>query len=138
MESVSGEAISALAQPSPGGLVFARRKKSPFKGAMLNSGLFGLSIGPGQASPAIRSREGSAGRLNLGLQDLRGTGSVRSRGNRRKSQIIEEEEEGEEEAIEEVDAFEPVDLHLRKGERVHSVTVWDEGGEVQQEGRTQR
>ena len=57
--------------------------------------------------------------------------------NRRKSQIIEEEEEDEEneELIEEVDNFDPVDL--AHGERVHSITVWDDGHEEQEAERSQ-
>ena len=92
---------------------------------MLNGALFGLNAGTGQASPSLRAREGSAGKLNLGLHDLNRSVSGRSHKARRKSQIIEEEEEDEnEEAIEEVDAFDPVDL--ARGERVHSITIWDD------------
>jgi hypothetical protein len=121
------EPAPPLSTPSTG-LVFARRKKSAFKGPALNSGLFGLNVGSAQASPSLRNREGSAGRLNLGLHDLNRSTSGRSNKARRKSQIIEEEEEEEEEeneeVIEEVDAFDPVDLG--RGERVHSITIWDD------------
>jgi hypothetical protein len=113
--------------------MFARRKKSAFKGPMLNSGFFGSSIGyygPGHGSPAIRPREGSEGRMNIALRDGVRRGSAG--GKKRRSQIIEEEEEEEvavdfgegEEEIEEVEAFSPVDL--AKGESVQSVTVWDD------------
>ena len=92
---------------------------------MLNGALLGLSLGTGQPSPSLRVREGSAGKPNLGLHDLNRSTSGRSNKARRKSQIIEEEEEGEnEETIEEVDAFDPVDL--ARGERVHSITIWDD------------
>jgi len=103
---------------------------------MLNGALFGLNVGSGQASPMVRAREGSAGRLNLGLHDLNRNASSgpssKAAQQQRKSQIIEEEEEDEdnEEAIEEVDAFDPVDL--ARGERVHSITLWNE--EVTQDG----
>ena len=85
----------------------------------------GLILGAGQPSPSLRPRVGSAGSLNLGLLDFNRSASGRSNKARRKSQIIEEEEEDEnEEAIEEVDAFDPVDL--ARGERVHSITIWDD------------
>jgi hypothetical protein len=122
---MADEAAPTLSTP-PTGLVFARRKKSAFKGPVLNGALLGLNLGAGQPSPSLRPRDGSAGRLNLGLHDLKRSTSGRSNKARRKSQIIEEEEEeGEnEEAIEEVDAFDPVDL--ARGERVHSITIWDD------------
>ncbi|EXJ95932.1 CAMK/CAMKL/MARK protein kinase [Capronia coronata CBS 617.96] len=90
------------------GVMFARRKKSPFKGPMLNSSFFSASTLPAAlGSPAIvagRNREGSAGKMNLGLKDLvgrTGSGGVGGVGGgagagKRKSQIIEEEEEEEE------------------------------------------
>jgi hypothetical protein len=121
---MADEAAPTLSTP-PTGLVFARRKKSAFKGPVLNGALLGLNLGSGQPSPSLRAREGSAGRLNLGLHDLNRSTSGRSNKAQRKSQIIEEEEEDEnEEAIEEVDAFDPVDL--ARGERVHSITIWDD------------
>ena len=94
---------------------------------MLNSTGFGLNVGLGPGSPLPKLREGSDGKLNLGLSDLTRNVSARSEGNRRKSQIIEEEEEDEEndEGVEEVDQFEPVDLG--RGERVHSITVFEDG-----------
>lgn len=127
------EAVKAFANPendsSPvpflgiqtTGLMFARRKKSAFKGPMLNSSFFGSIVGPGHASPMIRNREGSDTRLNFGLRDLTRRSSGAKRSTRRKSQIIEEEEE---EDVEEVETFSPVDL--ARGESVHSITVWDE------------
>jgi len=120
----------------PGGVMFARRKKSPFKGPMLNSAFFGMSIGPGVASPVPRPREASDGKLNLGLRNLaRRAGSTAGSGER-KSQIIEEEDEeghddGDEE-VEEVDVFSPVDL--AKGERVQSITIWDDPVEAEHDG----
>lgn len=122
---LANESGPILSTPSTG-LVFARRKKSAFKGPALNGAMSGLNVGGAQASPSLRNRDGSAGRLNLGLSDLNRSASGRSNKARRKSQIIEEEEEDEEneEAIEEVDAFDPVDL--ARGERVHSITIWDD------------
>jgi len=129
-QPVLNEAVPTLSTPSTG-LVFARRKKSPFKGPALNGALFGLNVGGAQPSPSLRVREGSAGRLNLALHDLNRSVSGRSNKARRKSQVIEEEDEEEggeedenEDAIEEVDAFDPVDL--ARGERVHSITIWDD------------
>lgn len=101
--------------------MFARRKKSAFKGPSLNSSFFGSVVGSAQGSPMVRNREGSEGRLNLGLRDLARRSSGAKRNSRRKSQIIEEEEE---EDVEEVEAFSPVDL--ARGESVHSITVWDD------------
>lgn len=107
---------------------------------MLNSAIFTASNLPAVlGSPAIvgggvRQREGSDGKPNLGLKDYFG---VRRKGStsKRKSQIIEEEEEDEhghgiveeEEEVEEVDAFQTV--HLNKGERLDSVTIWNDAVE---------
>lgn len=140
-----------------GGVMFAKKKRSPFKGPMLNSALFGAGVPASFGSPAIagsgigadhhpRSREGSDGKMNraLGFGSIGGgggggtgalgrrTSSGREKGGRRKSQIIEEEEEeegGEEEGepsdeVEEVDAFQAVELG--KGERVQSITIWND------------
>jgi hypothetical protein len=120
---LADEAAPTFSTPSTG-LVFARRKKSAFKGHALNGALFGLNGGTAQASPSLRAREGSVGRLNLGVHDLNRSTSGRSNKAQRKSQIIEEEDEENEEAIEEVDAFDPVDL--ARGERMHSITIWDD------------
>ena len=85
-----------MASPSSG-LVFARRKRSAFKGPMLNTPnpLFGGSLS------VPRSREGSIGRE--GGDARPGT---------RKSQIIEEEEDemiDEDDGFEDVDRFSPTD-----------------------------
>jgi len=112
--------------------MFARRKKSPFKGPMLNPAFFTASTIPAAfGSPAIvngRSRDASDGHLNLGLKGFM-NGHKRQNSSKRKSQIIEEEEEDdqhpigeeEEEDIEEVDAFAAV--KLGRGERVQSITI---------------
>lgn len=80
------------------GVVFAKRKRSPFKGAMLNSsalqnGAAAAFEGPGNGnlgSPAVFSRQS-----NTGLLD--GNGTRRAKATQRKSLIITEEEEEEEE-----------------------------------------
>ncbi|OAP61850.1 hypothetical protein AYL99_04053 [Fonsecaea erecta] len=117
-------------------VMFARRKKSPFKGPSLNSAFFSASTLPAAfGSPAIvgtgRNREGSDGKLNLGLKDFMAGGGRRGSNSKRKSQIIEEEEEDEhaaigeeEEDVEEVDTFQAV--HLNKGERLDSITIWND------------
>lgn len=74
---------------SPGGLVFAKRKKRPFKGPTLNIGATTGLGGPSRREASV-SRSGSAA-------------------GRRSGEIIEEEdEEDEEEEVEEVDVFSPV------------------------------
>ncbi|KAJ9633512.1 hypothetical protein H2204_006895 [Knufia peltigerae] len=152
-----------------GGVMFAKKKRSPFKGPMLNSSLFGAGVPSSFGSPAIagsgihhpRSREGSDGKMNLALGfGFTGAGagagagaggglgrrssSGRGKGGRRKSQIIEEEEEEEEEGgeieeegepsdeVEEVDAFQAVELG--KGERVQSITIWNDGEDQDEVG----
>lgn len=85
-----------MSSPSSG-LVFARRKRSAFKGPLLNTP--GPLFGGGLGTP--RSREGSVGRD--GGEARPGT---------RKSQIIEEEEDelmDEDDEYEDVDRFSPTD-----------------------------
>ncbi|KAJ9605160.1 hypothetical protein H2200_010550 [Cladophialophora chaetospira] len=124
-------------------VMFARRKKSPFKGPMLNSAFFSASAIPAAfASPAllgagVRQREGSDGKPNIGLKEFMGGVHRKGSTSKRKSQIIEEEEEDEqqvgiaeeeeEEEVEEVDAFQAV--HLNKGERLDSITIWNDSVE---------
>jgi serine/threonine protein kinase len=140
-----------------GGVIFAKRKKHTFKGPMLNSAaFFGLgSVGESKNFPKPsltpsfmpRDREGSDGRLNLGLRDIARKASGKG-SSRRKSQIIEEEdeeesqrhsnimeedEEGEEEEeddVEEVEAFSPVEADLERGEMIHSINIWDDPVEL--------
>jgi hypothetical protein len=148
----NGSTNSGSNSDRAGGVLFAKRKKHTFKGPMLNSvAFFGLgSAGEGgKSSPGNKSltpsfmprdREGSDGKLNLGIRDMarKASGKVSSR---RKSQIIEEEEEDEkrhsnileedeEEDIEEVDAFSPVEADLERGETIHSVNIWDDPVEL--------
>ncbi|OCT54343.1 OSK2 protein [Cladophialophora carrionii] len=137
-----------LLSPSPGtpqadafgsNVMFARRKKSPFKGPTLNSAFFSASTIPAAfGSPAVlggggRQREGSDGKPNLGLKDFIGGAHRKGSSSKRKSQIIEEEEEEEEEQavveeeedeVEEVEAFQAI--HLNKGERLDSITIWND------------
>jgi serine/threonine protein kinase len=125
------------------GVMFARRKKSPFKGPVLNSAFLASGIPAAIGSPAFfgsqRPREGSDGKPNLGLRDV-GSANHQRQGSKskRKSQIIEEEEEeedeqqggtlleeDEDEEVEEVDDFPAV--QLGKGERLNSITIWNDG-----------
>lgn len=147
---------SDLLSPPPGtpqanafgsNVMFARRKKSPFKGPTLNSAFFSASSVPAAfASPAIvggavRQREGSDGKPNLGLKDFNFMSGIPKRKgstSKRKSQIIEEEEEDEqaaigeeEEEVEEVEAFQAI--HLNKGERLDSITIWNDAVEEDDE-----
>ncbi|KAF2740422.1 Pkinase-domain-containing protein [Polyplosphaeria fusca] len=92
--SEGGAAFGTAPPPSPG-LVFAKRKRSPFKGPMLN-----LST---HTSPRSRSEGNSR------------SGSVQGR---RSGEIMGIEEEDEEEDIEEVEEFSPI---TRPGEFVEEV-----------------
>lgn len=117
-------------------VMFARRKKSLFKGPMLSSSALARNDATtnGLGSPALfmnRNREPSAGQLNLGLLDAASRRAKRAP--QRKSMVItEEEEEPEEETIaedessdiEEVEVFPPVDL--RRGESVQSIIFLDD------------
>jgi serine/threonine protein kinase len=110
---------------SGGSLTFARRKKSAFKGPMLNTSLFSHSVPGGPGTPRIRAREDNGAERSMGVgRSMSGGSHARKRG----SVVIEEEEEEEEEdgeeEVEEVEAFSPVEI--RRGESVHSIMVWDE------------
>jgi hypothetical protein len=113
---------------------------------MLNAAFFSAGSVPAAfGSPAVvvggTDREGSDGKMNHAFGSFLSAGSgvgvgrrASGRGSRRKSQIIEEEEEDglghgvigeeEEDEVEEVDAFQAVELG--KGERVQSITIWDD------------
>jgi serine/threonine protein kinase len=130
-------------------VMFARRKKSPFKGPTLNSAFFSASTIPAAfGSPAllggsVRQREGSDGKPNLGLKDFIGGAHRKGSSSKRKSQIIEEEEEDEqavveeeEEDVEEVEAFQAV--HLKKGERLDSITIWNDAVAEEADGSNER
>ncbi|EXJ65198.1 CAMK/CAMKL/MARK protein kinase [Cladophialophora yegresii CBS 114405] len=150
---LSGVGGADLLGPPPGtpqanafgsNVMFARRKKSPCKGPTLNSAFFSASTIPAAfGSPAVlggggggaRQREGSDGKPNLGLKDFIGGAHRKGSSSKRKSQIIEEEEEEEEgqavvleeeedEDVEEVEAFQAI--HLNKGERLDSITIWND------------
>ena len=121
-------------------VMFARRKKSPFKGPMLNSATFSASTIPAAiGSPAflgsgVRQREGSDEKPSLGLKGFIGNVHRKGSTSKRKSQIIEEEEEDdptvleeEEEEVEEVESFS--DVQLGKGERLSSITIWNDAVE---------
>lgn len=119
-EAAPGMRAADPGTPASGGLVFARRKKSAFRGPMLNTGLFAQGVPGGPGTPGLRGREASGPQRKMGVNR---SPSGRSQSRKRGSVVIEEEEEDEEE-IEEVDAFSPVEI--RRGESVHSIMVWDE------------
>lgn len=93
MPSAFNEGIPAPLATSPSsGLVFARRKRSAFKGPMAHTANLMLSGGIG--SPSLNGK--------LDTEDISATSG---RPAARRSQIIVEEEDIEDEDIEEVDAF---------------------------------
>ncbi|KAF2134265.1 kinase-like protein [Dothidotthia symphoricarpi CBS 119687] len=107
-----GAAAFGTVQPPSPGLVFAKRKRSPFKGPMLNVNTqAGGGGGAGGGQPAWK-REG--GSRSVSVQGRR-SGEIMG--------ITEEEEEEGEEDIEEVEEFSP---ELRPGEFVESLE--EEGG----------
>lgn len=125
------EGALGLVHGNPGGhasagvsVIFARRKKSAFKGPTLYTSPFGHSISGGPGTPGLQAREDG------GSDRVRGVGrsvSGRSHSRKRGSVVIEEEEEEEneeDEEVEEVEAFSPVETG--RGESVDSITVWDE------------
>lgn len=92
---------------SPGGLVYAKRKKTPFRGPMLNLNANALSGGgasSGGTGASGRRRDSSVGTNR----------SVSVKG-RRSGEIIEEEDEDE---VEEVDGFSPLAMEADE-------TIWE-------------
>ncbi|KAI9826530.1 MAG: hypothetical protein M1826_006631 [Phylliscum demangeonii] len=84
---------TAFFAPSSPGLVFAKRKKRPFKGPALNVSIGGAGAGAGSGpGPHHRRRESSTSRSA-------------SAAGRRSGEIIQEEDEDD---VEEVEAFSPV------------------------------
>ncbi|KAL9605121.1 MAG: hypothetical protein Q9219_000055 [cf. Caloplaca sp. 3 TL-2023] len=110
---------SALPPPSSTGLVFAKRKKTPFRGPMLSLNASGYASpgGSGSGSPAPHRTSKDGG----------GAGSrSASQAGRTSGEIIQEEDEDE---VEEVEAFSPVGAGAEE-------TVWEEGDvEKGEEGR---
>jgi hypothetical protein len=114
MQSVFNEAAPAPLLYSPSSsLVFARRKKSAFRGPMLHTAhLMASGVMPAPELPHD----------NAALDSAHGASKVRAA--TRKSQIIEEEEDMLEEDIEEVETFDgpdedpgsPVDAIIRPEE----------------------
>ncbi|KAL9037127.1 MAG: hypothetical protein Q9180_003897 [Flavoplaca navasiana] len=93
-------------------LIFAKRKKTPFRGPMLSLNSSGLTspAGSGSGSPAphrVTGREKSGGSGSRSASQV----------GRTSGEIIEEEDEDE---VEEVDAFSPVGAGMEE-------TVWEEG-----------
>ncbi|KAL9614759.1 MAG: hypothetical protein Q9167_000750 [Letrouitia subvulpina] len=106
---------SANFAASPSGLVFAKRKKTPFRGPMLTIGTAGTVGAPASGSPGPRNRDSSSG----------GGSRSASQARRTSGEIIEEEDEDE---VEEVDAFSPVAPGAEE-------TVWEEHRPAGEEGR---
>ncbi|KAL9031835.1 MAG: hypothetical protein Q9196_000149 [Gyalolechia fulgens] len=96
--------------PPSTGLVFAKRKRTPFRGPMLslNASGFGAPRGSGSGSPAPHRTGRDGG--NAGSRSASQVG-------RTSGEIIEEEDEEE---VEEVEAFSPVGVGAEE-------TVWEEG-----------
>lgn len=113
--------VSPVPASPPGGLVYARRKKSPFRGPTINTSFPPLGVSNGLGTPGLKGRHDST--TVLSTLD---SGSV---GNRRVNQRdlpTTTEEEEEEEDIEEVDAFSPV--IIKRGESIHTITMLDDRG----------
>lgn len=107
--SESRAAFGALPSPTPG-LVFARRKRTAFKGPMLTIGPGMSSYGSGRVGSGSAATGGSSAGAGTGA----GSRSVSVQG-RQSGEIIEEEDEDEadqgdeeEEDVEIVDAFSPI------------------------------
>ncbi|KAJ5818337.1 hypothetical protein N7474_003928 [Penicillium riverlandense] len=109
-DRAAGQSGSVFNEPAPApmlfspssSLVFARRKRSAFKGPMLHTANLMVSGGMGTVSSPPPGKQPNNSALDLAA----------ARPGTRKSQIIEEEEDGEdmeEEDIEEVDEFDPAD-----------------------------
>ena len=92
--SVFNEAVAgpSTAPPQSPGFIFARRKRTPFRGPMLHTNTLMFTNGPGtpNLSPPLQREAAS---------------SETVKPHTRKSQIIEEEDDDMEEDIEEVDTF---------------------------------
>jgi hypothetical protein len=119
--------------------MFAKRKKSPFKGPGLNSAFFHTTVPAALGSPAVvgmgqRQREGSEGHLNRGLKrfgSLGGDSGGRRGNGKRKSLILEEEEE--EEAEEEEVRDERANGHRGAGVGFHGGLPEEEEEEDEEE-----
>ena len=111
---------------SSGGLVFAKRKKTPFRGPML---AFGSSASNGTAAGGSPSRGSGGGGKARDSSTGRGGSRSTSVAGRRSGEIIEEEDEEEDEEgeIEEVDAFSPLPPEAE-------VTIWEGGGGGEEAG----
>jgi hypothetical protein len=97
----SAPAAAGVTSSPSSGLVFAKRKRSAFKGPMLNTASLAVpSANSAPLTPGFAPGRGTEASREIKLLGRPGT---------RKSQIIEEEEdaEGEDEEIEEVETFTP-------------------------------
>ncbi|KAL8693325.1 MAG: hypothetical protein Q9224_003775 [Gallowayella concinna] len=111
--------------PSSNSFVFAKRKKTPFRGPMLS-----LNAGGGNfTTPNAASGSGSPAPHRAGRESGVGSGSrSASQVGRTSGEIIEEEDEDE---VEEVDVFSPVGAGAEE-------TVWEEEGGVDDAGKRER
>ena len=98
--------------PTSPGLVFAKRKKTPFRGPLLNLST-GTSGGGGGGGGRSSSGAGGGARRDSSVGASR-SGSVAGR---QSGEIIEEEDEDE---IEEVDVFSPVPAEAEE-------IIWEAG-----------
>ncbi|KAL9020451.1 MAG: hypothetical protein Q9185_002326 [Variospora sp. 1 TL-2023] len=124
------ESVFPRPPSSSTGLVFAKRKKTPFRGPMLSlnssAGGFASPGGSGSGSPAPHHRVGGRDGNGNGGGGGGGAGSrSASQVGRTSGEIIEEEDEDE---VEEVEAFSPVGAGAEE-------TVWEEGEMDKAEGR---
>jgi hypothetical protein len=113
-------AFGAVPPPSPGfpsGLVFAKRKKSPFKGPMLNTNMGAQGAAAAGAGGAAWRRAGESASRGHSVQGRR-SGEIMG---------ITEEEEEEDEDVEEVDDFNSPSL--KPGEFVEEEEEEDEDEE---------
>lgn len=116
--SVHNEAVFSSSMPTSPGPVFARRKKTPFRGPLLN-----LSTGTGTTSTGIGTgtggRSSSGGGAGGAARRDSSVGASRSGSvaGRQSGEIIEEEDEDE---IEEVDVFSPVPAEAEE-------IIWEAG-----------
>ncbi|KAL5121861.1 hypothetical protein ACEQ8H_000076 [Pleosporales sp. CAS-2024a] len=118
-------AFGAVPPPSPGlpsGLVFAKRKRSPFKGPMLNVGTATSSGGGGGGSSSSNGSSSAGNGGGTWRRTSDGTGSRNlSVPGRRSGEIMgiteeEEEEDDDDEDVEEVEDF--ATAGLKEGEYV--------------------
>ncbi|KAJ5678641.1 hypothetical protein N7462_006885 [Penicillium macrosclerotiorum] len=120
MQSFNETAPSPFLYSPSSSLVFARRKRSAFKGPMIHTS--NLLVSGGVVHSPVPGQAGNSGEPN----------AVQGRPAARKSQIIEEEEDDEnfEEEIEEVDEFDDLE---EDAETIHAIESEQHKEDVAQE-----